>query len=219
MINNFDKFAKSRGISSLALNNFNKRKNSSLFLPKSFTPNIIEERQLNVSVLDIFLGEEIDDYVANIINAQLLFLDTEENNEEPIWLYINSPGGDCYSGLAIYDTMQAIKAPVYTNVMGMAASMAFILAISGEKKHRYAMKHSRLMLHQPLGGIPFSQATDIEIYNKEMQTVKNDLINIVVKHTGQSIEKVKNDADRDNWMNTTVARDYGAIDKILLKTK
>jgi ATP-dependent Clp protease protease subunit len=229
MKNNFDKFAKSRGISSLALHNFNKSKNSSLLSPKAFTPNIIEERQLNVSVLDvfsrlmmdriIFLGEEIDDYVANIINAQLLFLDTEENSEEPIWLYINSPGGDCYSGLAIYDTMQAIKASVYTNVMGMAASMAFILAISGEKKHRYAMKHSRLMLHQPLGGIPFSQATDIEIYNKEMQTVKIDLINIVAKHTGQPTDKIICDMERDNWMNTTVAKDYGAIDKILLKTK
>lgn len=222
---NFDKFAKSNRVSPLSLDKY--KKSNGLFLPKSMTPMVIEERQLNissVSVFDrlmmdriIFLGTEIDDYVANIINAQLLYLDNEEDNKEPIWIYINSPGGDVYSGLAIYDIMQVIKASVYTSVVGLAASMAFVLAISGEKKHRYALKHSRLMQHQPLGGIPFSQATDIKIYNTEMQEVKQDMIKIISKHTGQTEAQVELDIDRDNWMNTTRAKEYGAIDKIITK--
>lgn len=217
----FKKYAKSKKISSNSLDKF--------IRPMSMTPQVIEERQLNISSISvfdrlmmdriIFLGQEIDDDVANIINAQLLFLDEEENNSEPIWLYLNCPGGDVYSGLAIYDIMQAIKSPVYTCVLGMAASMAFILAISGEKKHRYALKHSRLMLHQPWGGTGVVQATDIDIYNNEMQGIKSDLIDIVSKHTGHDIDKIKKDAERDFWMKAPAAIEYGAIDKILLKTR
>lgn len=221
MINNFNKYAKSKGIKDSGLERVKKS------MPMGFTPMVIEERQLNVSSISvfdrlmmdriIFLGEEIDDVVANIINAQLLFLDTEEENNDPIWLYINSPGGDVYSGLAMYDTMQAIKAPVYTCVMGIAASMAFLLAIAGEKKHRLALKHSRLMMHQPWGGPGGVQATDLEIYNKEMQELKGDMIKIMAKHTGQSEDTIRNDAERDFWMNTVRAKEYGAIDKIITK--
>lgn len=221
MKDNFRKYLKSKKVSSSAFDGYIK--------PKSMTPQVIEERQLNISSISvfdrlmmdriIFLGEEIDDVVANIINAQMLFLDEEENNSEPIWLYLNCPGGDVYSGLAIYDIMQAIKSPVYTCVLGMAASMAFILAISGEKKHRYALKHSRLMLHQPWGGTGVVQATDIDIYNNEMQGIKTDLIDIVSKHTGHDVDKIKKDAERDFWMKAPQAIEYGAIDKILLKTR
>lgn len=227
---NFSKFAKSKGINSMGLHQYQNAINlqkQSILKPKNVTPMVIEQSQLNastISVFDrlmmdkiIFLGEEIDDFVANIINAQLLFLESEETNDEPIWLYINSPGGDCYSGLAIYDMMQMIKTPVYTCVMGLAASMAYVLSISGEKKHRYALRHSRLMMHQPLGGVPYSQATDIHIYNQEMQDVKQDLIEIISLHTKQPVEKVTLDCDRDNWFNSKRALEYGAIDKILTK--
>lgn len=220
----FEKFARARGISSLGLHNFSK-----MTKPMGMTPMIIEERQLNISAISvfdrlmmdriIFLGEEIDDFIANIINAQLLFLDTEEESKDPIWLYINSPGGDCYSGLAIYDTMQAIKAPIHTCVMGMAASMAFILAIAGRAKHRFALKHSRLMMHQPWGGTGSGQATDIEIYNREMQSLKSDMIKIMAQHTGQTEDQIKLDAERDFWLRGEQAKEYGAIDKILLKNK
>ncbi len=233
--NNFEKFAKSKGVSALGLDKYNKSKgifvpNSKFIKPNGYgltSPMVIEERQLNISAISvfdrlmmdriIFLGEEIDDVVANIINAQLLFLDNEEDIKEPIWIYINSPGGDVYSGLAMYDTMQVIKSSVNTCVMGMAASMAFILAIAGEKKHRYALKHSRLMMHQPWGGTGAMQATDIDIYNKEMQGIKHDMIHIMSKHTGQTEDQIKNDAERDYWLPASKAKDYGAIDKILLK--
>lgn len=222
-MSNFDKFAKNR-ISSTSLHKFKQHRQK--MTPMGLTPMIIEERQLNastISVFDrlmmdriIFLGEEIDDFVANVINAQLLYLDNEDDSQ-PIWLYINSPGGEVYSGLAIYDTMQAIKTPVYTCVMGLAASMAFVLSVSGEKKHRYALTHSRLMQHQPLGGISFSQATEIEIYNIEMQKIKNDIVKIISNHTKQPFEKVWQDCERDNWMTAQNALDYGAIDKITTK--
>lgn len=220
---NFDKFAKNR-ITSTTLHSFKKHRQKTS--PYGLTPMIIEERQLNastISVFDrlmmdriIFLGEEIDDFVANIINAQLLFLDNEDDTQ-PIWLYINSPGGEVYSGLAIYDTMQAIKTPVYTCVMGLAASMAFVLSVAGEKKHRFALTHSRLMQHQPLGGISFSQASEIEIYNKEMQNLRTDIVKIIANHTKQSFEKVWQDCERDNWMTAQQAIDYGAIDKLITK--
>jgi ATP-dependent Clp protease protease subunit len=187
---------------------------------KNFTPMIMEQTENNASIISvfdrlmqdriIFLGEEIDDFIANTINAQLLYLANESN--EPIWLYINSPGGSVYSGLAIYDTIKMIDAPVYTCVMGLAASMAFILAISGDK--RYALKNSKLMLHQPLSGIDFAQATDIDIHNKELQSIKNDLIDIIVEHTGQSKIRVKKDCERDYWLKSDAAIKYGAIDEI-----
>lgn len=221
----FKKFANDKKISSLSLDSYKR-----YIQKKGMTPMVISESQLNastISVFDrlmmdriIFLGEEIDDFIANIINAQLLFLEQEQRDDtDEIDMYINSPGGDCYSGLAIYDTMQIINAPVYTYVMGMAASMAFILAISGEKKHRYALKHSRLMMHQPWGGPGAVQATDLDIYNKEMQELKDDMITIISKHTGQDKEKVKNDAERDFWFTAKRAEEYGAIDKIVTKLK
>lgn len=227
---NFLKFARSKGINSMGLHQYQNTINlqkRSIMKPLSMTPMVIEQSQLNastISVFDrlmmdkiIFLGEEIDDFIANIINAQLLFLESEESNEEPIWLYINSPGGDCYSGLAIYDTMQMIKAPVYTCVMGLAASMAYVLSISGEKKHRYALKHSRLMMHQPWGGPGAVQATDLEIYNVEMQELKTDLIDIIAEHTKKDKDIVRVDAERDMWFTAKRAVEYGAIDKILTK--
>jgi len=195
-------------------------------LPQGFTPMIVEETDLNansISVFDklmqeriIFLGEEIDDYIANTINAQLLYLNSE-SADEPIWMYINSPGGSVYSGLAIYDTMNMIDAPVYTCVMGLAASMAFILAIAGEKGHRYALPNSKLMLHQPLGGIDYAQATDIAIHNDEIQDLKKDINTIIAEHTGQSIAKVKKLSERDTWMKASDALAFGAIDVVRTK--
>lgn len=221
----FEKFSKDR-INPLTLGKFKRS-----MMPKAMTPMVIEHNPLNsstISVFDrlmmdkiIFLGEEIDDVIANIINAQLLFLDSEGDQEDkdkdPIWLYINSPGGDVYSGLAIYDMMKAIKTPVYTCVMGMAASMAFVLAIAGKKKHRYALAHSRLMMHQPLGGVPYSQATDINIYNTEMQELKEEMIGIMALHTGKDENTIRTDADRDFYLTTKRAIEYGAIDKVLAK--
>lgn len=227
-IKNFSNFAKSNNVNSLAFDQYKKSLQSRSMMPKAMTPMVIENSQMNataISVFDrlmmeriIFLGEEIDDFVANIINAQLLFLESEEETkDEPIWLYINSPGGECYSGLAIYDTMQLIKAPVYTCVMGLAASMAFVLSISGEKKHRYALPHSRLMMHQPWGGTGAVQATDMAIANEEMQELKTDLIDIIALHTKKDYDTVKNDAERDKWFTSKRALEYNAIDKILTK--
>lgn len=193
--------------------------------PQSFTPMIVEQSTSNmqiISVFDrlmqdriIFLGEPINDFIANTINAQLLYLDNESS--EPIWLYINSPGGEVYSGLSIYDTIKMIDAPVYTCVMGLAASMAFILSISGEKGHRYALPNSKLMLHQPLGGLDYGQATDIEIYNKEIQSIKKDLTDIIIEQTTMTPEQIKIDMERDTWLKASEALEYGAIDQIRYK--
>lgn len=193
--------------------------------PKNFTPMIIEESEMNASIISvfdrlmqdriIFLGEPIDDFIANTINAQLLFLDSTSN--EPIKLYINSPGGDVYSGLAIYDTMQMIKSPVHTYVMGLAASMASLLLMAGEKGHRYALPNSKVMIHQPLSGIDFSQATDIDIHNKELQSLKTDINNIIFEHSTQSLKKIKKDVERDYWMKSSEALNYGIIDEIKSK--
>jgi len=222
---NFEKFAKSKNINSNTLNDYKK----SLMKPKNMTPMVIETSQMNastISVFDrlmmdriIFLGEEIDDITANIINAQLLFLDSEEKekDEEPIWLYINSPGGSVYDGLAIYDVMQAISSSVYTAVLGSACSMAAVLAMAGKKKHRYALKHSRIMIHQPWGGMHESQATDMDIANREMQELKLDLLKLITLHSGQTFEKVKQDCERDYWLKAQAAIDYGIIDKIMTK--
>lgn len=190
--------------------------------PKNFTPMIIEESEMNASIISvfdrlmqdriIFLGEPIDDFIANTINAQLLFLDSINN--DPIKLYINSPGGDVYSGLAIYDIIQMIKSPVHTYVMGLAASMASILLMCGEKGHRYALPNSKVMIHQPLSGIDFSQATDIDIHNKEVQSIKKDLNDIIFKHSKQTIKTIKRDVERDYWMKAEEALKYGLIDEI-----
>jgi len=194
-------------------------------LVSSVTPYIIEERQLNVAQMDvfsrlmmdriIFLGTAIDDYVANIIQAQLLFLESVDNSKD-ISIYINSPGGGVYAGLGIYDTMQFIKPEVATICTGMAASMGAVLMCAGEKGKRSALPHSRVMIHQPLGGAQ-GQASDIEITAREIMKLKNELYEIISKHSGQTMEKVHADSDRDYWMKAEEAKVYGMIDEVLIR--
>lgn len=195
-------------------------------LVSSVTPYIIEERQLNVAQMDvfsrlmmdriIFLGTAIDDYVANIIQAQLLFLESVDNLKD-ISIYINSPGGGVYAGLGIYDTMQFIKPDVATICTGMAASMGAVLMCAGHKGKRSALPHSRIMIHQPLGGAQ-GQASDIEITAREILKLKEELYQIISRHSGQSMEKVHADSDRDYWMKADEAKKYGMIDEILKRT-
>ncbi|MHC5200676.1 ATP-dependent Clp endopeptidase proteolytic subunit ClpP [Myroides sp. LJL119] len=191
----------------------------------SMTPYIIEERQMNVASMDvfsrlmmdriIFLGTGIDDYVANIIQAQLLFLESVDNNKD-ISIYINSPGGGVYAGLGIYDTMQFIKPDVATICTGMAASMGAVLLCAGAAGKRSALPHSRVMIHQPLGGAQ-GQASDIEITAREILKLKDELYQIISKHSGQSMEKVHHDSDRDYWMIAQQAKEYGMIDEVLIR--
>ena len=188
-------------------------------------PYILEERQLNVTQLDvfsrlmmdriIFLGTAIDDYTANTIQAQLLYLDTADPGKD-ISIYINSPGGSVYAGYGIYDTMQFISSKVSTICTGMAASMAAVLLVAGEKGKRMALKHSRVMIHQPLGGAQ-GQASDIEITAREIMKIKKEIYTIISEHSGQSYEKVLQDGDRDFWMNSEEAKEYGMVDEILVK--
>ncbi|MDR1120231.1 MAG: ATP-dependent Clp endopeptidase proteolytic subunit ClpP [Dysgonamonadaceae bacterium] len=188
-------------------------------------PYILEERQLNVSQLDvfsrlmmdriIFLGTVIDDYSANTIQAQLLYLDSNDPGKD-ISIYINSPGGSVYAGYGIYDTMQFINSKVSTICTGMAASMAAILLVAGASGKRYALKHSRVMIHQPLGQAQ-GQASDIEITAREILKTKQELYTIIAEHSGQTYEKVLHDGDRDYWMTSLEAKDYGMIDDILIK--
>ncbi|HIE45595.1 MAG TPA: ATP-dependent Clp endopeptidase proteolytic subunit ClpP [Flavobacteriaceae bacterium] len=212
----FRKFAtKQHGISSM---HYDK-------IVSSVTPYIIEERQLNMTQMDvfsrlmmdriIFLGTGIDDYVANIIQAQLLFLESVDANKD-ISIYINSPGGGVYAGLGIYDTMQFIKPEINTICTGMAASMAAVLMTAGQKGKRSALPHSRIMIHQPLGGAQ-GQASDIEITAREILKLKDELYQIIANHSGQSIEKVAKDSDRDYWMKANEAKEYGMIDEILVR--
>ena len=222
----FNLFAKSQNVSSLNLFNYKKRLKTKVTSDYGIMPHVVEERSQNMSVMDvfsrlmmdrvIFLGTEIDDYVANVINAQFLFLE-EDNPEEPIWLYINSPGGEVYSGLAIYDTMNILDSNIHTCVSGMAASMAFILAISGELGNRYALKHSRLMQHQPSGGV-IGDAKAMEIEYKEIKLLKNSLYKIIAEKTGQKLNKVTKDCERDYWLSSEEAKKYGAIDNVLTKS-
>ncbi|MEC4115591.1 MULTISPECIES: ATP-dependent Clp endopeptidase proteolytic subunit ClpP [Myroides] len=191
----------------------------------SMTPYIIEERQMNVASMDvfsrlmmdriIFLGTGIDDYVANIIQAQLLFL-ASVDNEKDISIYVNSPGGGVYAGLGIYDTMQFIKPDVATICTGMAASMGAVLLCAGAEGKRSALPHSRVMIHQPLGGAQ-GQASDIEITAREIMKLKDELYQIISKHSGQSMEKVHHDSDRDYWMIAQEAKEYGMIDEVLIR--
>ena len=191
----------------------------------SMTPYIIEERQLNMTQMDVFsrlmmdrilfLGRGIDDNVANIIQAQLLFLENTDANKD-ISIYINSPGGGVYAGLGIYDTMQLIKPDINTICTGMAASMAAVLMTAGEKGKRSALPHSRIMIHQPLGGAQ-GQASDIEITAREILKLKDELYDIISKHSGQSFEKVQQDSDRDYWMKADEAKTYGMIDEVLIR--
>jgi len=217
----FEKFAiKDQGISSTYYN-----KIISSMYPTNLTPNIIEERQMNIAVFDvfsrlmmdriIFLGTGINDQVANIVQAQLLFLESTDASKD-IQIYINSPGGSVYAGLGIYDTMQFIKPDVATICTGMAASMGAVLLCAGEKGKRSGLTHSRVMIHQPLGGAQ-GQASDIEITAREIITLKEELYKIISKHSGQDYDKVYEDSDRDYWMKADKAKQYGMIDEILAR--
>ncbi|WP_422081689.1 ATP-dependent Clp endopeptidase proteolytic subunit ClpP [Ulvibacterium sp.] len=193
--------------------------------PVGLTPNIIEERQLNAVAMDvfsrlmmdriIFLGTGINDQVANIVQAQLLFLESTDASKD-IQIYINSPGGSVYAGLGIYDTMQFIKPDVATICTGMAASMSAVLLCAGENGKRSGLTHSRVMIHQPMGGAQ-GQASDIEITAREILKLKEELYQIIAKHSGQPIEKVHEDSDRDYWMKAEEAKKYGMIDEILVR--
>ena len=190
-------------------------------------PYILEERQLNVTQMDvfsrlmmeriIFLGTQVDDYTANTIQAQLLYLDSVDPGKD-ISIYINSPGGSVTAGLGIYDTMQFISSDVATLCTGMAASMAAVLLVAGKEGKRSALKHSRVMIHQPLGGVQ-GQASDIEIEAKEIMKFKKELYTIISDHSHQSFEKVWNDSDRNYWMTADEAKEYGMIDTVYTKKK
>ena len=191
----------------------------------SMTPYIIEERQMNVAQMDVFsrlmmdrvlfLGTGIDDQVANIIQAQLLFLQSVDAKRD-IQMYINSPGGSVYAGLGIYDTMQYVTPDVATICSGIAASMGAVLLCAGADKKRSALTHSRVMIHQPLGGAQ-GQASDIEITAREILKLKDELYHIIAKHSGQTFEKVNQDSDRDYWMKAEEAKAYGMVDEVLAK--
>ena len=218
----FSKYAvRHKGISSL---NLEKYKSISA---NYISPTIIEERQLNIATMDvfsrlmmdriIFLGVPIDDYVANIIQAQLLFLESVDSHKD-IQIYLNTPGGSVYAGLGIYDTMQYINPHVATICTGMAASMGAILLCAGEKGKRTALKHSRILIHQPMGSAE-GQASDIEITTREIQKLKKELYEIIMLHSGQQYKRILKDADRDYWMTANEAKDYGMIDEVLVKSK
>lgn len=218
----FRKYAmKQMGISSLSLHKFQSIHASYI------SPTIIEERQMNIAQMDvfsrlmmdriIFLGVAIDDDVANIIQAQLLFLESSDPGKD-IQIYFNSPGGSVHAGLGIYDTMQYINCHIATICTGMAASMAAVLMTAGEKGKRSALKHSRIMIHQPMGGAQ-GQASDIEITAREITKLKHELYEIIALHSGQPIEKVEKDSDRDYWMTAEEAKAYGMIDEILTRQK
>lgn len=215
----FEKYAvKHRGLSSNTLHSY------ASHLVTAMTPNIIEERPMNVAVMDvysrlmmdriIFLGYPVNDEVANIITAQLLFLDSSDRARD-INMYINSPGGSVYAGLGVYDTMQYVSPDVATICIGMAASMACVLLGAGTKGKRAALKHSRIMMHQPSGAIG-GQASDIEITVNEIRKLKNELYAVVNHHTGKTVEQIEKDFDRDKWMTSIEAKEYGLVDEVLL---
>ena len=219
MSNDFRNYAvKHLGMNGLALDQYTSTINSSYI-----SPTIIEERQLNVAQMDvfsrlmmdriIFLSTDVNDYTATVVQAQLLYLDSVDPGKD-ISIYLNSPGGSVTAGLGLYDTMQFIKSDVSTICIGMAASMAAVLLVAGQKGKRFALPHSRVMIHQPLGGVQ-GQASDIEITAREILKYKSELYGIIASHSGQTIEKVERDGDRDFWMTAAEAKDYGMIDEIL----
>ena len=215
-MNDFLKFAVSNGMNSMHVENAMNASASYI------SPSILEERQLNVTQMDvfsrlmmdriIFLGTEVNDYTANVIQAQLLYLDSVDSDRD-ISIYLNTPGGSVYAGLGIYDTMQFIRSRVATICTGMAASMGAVLLVAGEKGMRAALPHRRVMIHQPLGGIQ-GQASDIEITAREILKLKDELYQIISDHSGQAMEKIRQDADRDYWMTAEEALQYGMIDKV-----
>ncbi len=217
----FRKYAvKHMGISSARLDQYDSA-------TRDMTRTIIEERQVNFREVDvfsrlmmdriIFLGTPIDDYIANIIQAQLLFLESTDAKKD-IQIYLNTPGGSVYAGLGIYDTMQYIASDVATICTGMAASMGAIILCAGANGKRTALKHSRILIHQPMGGAE-GQASDIEITAREIQKLKKELYEIIAEHSGQTYDKVWKDADRDYWMTSEEAKKYGMIDEVLQKVK
>ena len=223
-MNDFLKFAASRGMNSMHVERVMQ---DGMLAPmvasdSYISPSILEERQLNVTQMDvfsrlmmdriIFLGTEVNDYTANVIQAQLLYLDSVDSDKD-ISIYLNTPGGSVYAGLGIYDTMQFVKSRVATICTGMAASMGAVLLVAGEKGMRAALPHSRVMIHQPMGGIQ-GQASDIEITAKEILKLKDELYQIISDHSGQTMEKIRQDADRDYWMTAVEAQEYGMIDKV-----
>jgi len=222
MATEFEKYAKGHlGISSTSLDKYSR------VYAGYINPTIIEERQLNVATMDvfsrlmmdriIFLGVGIDTDVANIIQAQLLFLESTDPTAD-IQLYLNSPGGMVYAGLGIYDTMQLVTPDVATICTGMAASMAAVLLTAGAKGKRTSLPHSRVLIHQPMGGAE-GQASDIEIAAREIKKLKGELYDIISKHSGKSVKQIEKDADRDYWMSAEEAVKYGMIDSILSRTK
>lgn len=224
MNNDFRKFATAHlGMNGLALDQYMSVTNQYGYI----SPSILEERTLNVTQMDvfsrlmmdriIFLGTQIDDYTANVIQAQLLYLDSSDPGKD-ISIYFNSPGGSVYAGLGIYDTMQYISSDVATICTGMAASMAAVLLVAGTHGKRSALKHSRVMIHQPMGGAQ-GQASDIEITAREILKLKKELYTIIADHSGNDFAKVEQDSDRDYWMTAEEAKDYGMIDEILIREK
>ena len=225
--NDFRNFAvKHLGMNGLALDQYTSATDNAI-RSSYISPTIIEERQLNVAQMDvfsrlmmdriIFLGTQVTDQSANIIQAQLLYLDSIDPDKD-ISIYINSPGGSVYAGLGIYDTMQYVNSNVSTICTGMAASMAAVLLVAGEKGKRFALPHSRVMIHQPMGGIQ-GQASDIEITAREILKLKEELYRIISDHSGQPYEKVHADSDRDYWMIASEAKEYGMIDKVLVNSR
>ena len=222
MTNDFKNYAtKHLGMNGLALDKY-------IDITSSYiSPTIIEERQLNVAQMDvfsrlmmdriIFLGTQVDDYTANVIQAQLLYLDSADPGKD-ISIYLNTPGGSVYAGLGIYDTMQYIASDVSTICTGMAASMVAALLVAGTRGKRFALQHSRVMIHQPMGGAQ-GQASDIEITAREIQKLKKELYTIIADHSGNTYERVEKDSDRDYWMTAAEAKEYGMIDDVLTKAK
>jgi ATP-dependent Clp protease protease subunit len=222
MNNEFRKYAtKHLGMNGLALDKYTD------ITSNYISPSILEERQLNVTQMDvfsrlmmdriIFLGTQVDDYTANVIQAQLLFLDSSDPGKD-ISIYLNTPGGSVYAGLGIYDTMQFIGSDVATICTGMAASMGAVLLVAGAHGKRSALKHSRVMIHQPMGGAQ-GQASDIEITAREIQKLKKELYTIIGEHSNNPFERIEKDSDRDYWMTSHEALEYGMIDKILINEK
>ena len=225
-MNNFDfrNYAtKHLGMNGLALDKYASITNDVNYI----SPSILEERQLNVTQMDvfsrlmmdriIFLGTQVDDYTANVIQAQLLYLDSSDPGKD-ISIYLNTPGGSVYAGLGIYDTMQFISSDVATICTGMAASMGAVLMVAGAEGKRSALKHSRIMIHQPMGGAQ-GQASDIEITAREIQKLKKELYTIIADHSHNPFERIEKDSDRDYWMTAEEALEYGMIDKVLFNEK
>ena len=224
-MNDFLKYATAQGMSSMHVE---KVMNASMNASASYiSPSILEERQLNVTQMDvfsrlmmdriIFLGTEVNDYTANVIQAQLLYLNSSDPDRD-IHLYLNTPGGSVYAGLGIYDTIQFVSSKVSTMCTGMAASMGAVLLVAGEDGMRSALPHSRVMIHQPMGGIQ-GQASDIEITAREILKLKDELYQIIADHSHQSVDKIRQDADRDYWMTAKEALDYGMIDRVYTKSE